>query len=415
MRRLEHSQKGDTSTSPGEEESREGRDMLKIYLPRVYRTVSRLFCLSLFICSVLITDSRITEAQKNDPAYDQGEDKSDGAEAWVPAPPPPDDFDWIQLTSEEWLKGELITLYEEELEFDSDNLGLLIIEWEDVKQIRGHQLFDVRLEGWITVTGLLRVTKDKMYVITDAGREEFERNQLISIAAVKPKEIDYWSAKVSFGGNLSSGNSDQIQLNTKFNVRRRTPGSRLVLDYLGIFNTADGVNTVDNQRVNGTLDLLRTRRYYVRPVFGEYYRDPFLNIQNRGTLGTGIGYHIMDTSRINWEVTAGLAYQYTHFFSVEPDQDSNSTTPAFVAGTDYDIELTEKMDFVTRYFFNIVNKESGQYTHHVIGTLETEITDAIDFDISLVWDRVQKPTPRADGTIPKKDDFQLIFTVGVDF
>ena len=38
-----------------------------------------------------------------------------------------------------------------------------------------------------------------------------------------------------------------------------------------------------------------------------------------------------------------------------------------------------------------------------------------DFDISFVWDRTQQPHARADGTIPKKDDFKLIFAVGVDF
>ena len=36
-----------------------------------------------------------------------------------PTPPPPDKFDWIQLTSDEWLKGEFIALYDDALEFVS--------------------------------------------------------------------------------------------------------------------------------------------------------------------------------------------------------------------------------------------------------------------------------------------------------
>ena len=38
----------------------------------------------------------------------------DGAESPTAVPahsPPPDKFDWIQLTSDEWLKGEFIALY----------------------------------------------------------------------------------------------------------------------------------------------------------------------------------------------------------------------------------------------------------------------------------------------------------------
>ena len=38
-----------------------------------------------------------------------------------PIPPPPDKFDWIQLTSDEWLKGEFIALYDDALEFDSED------------------------------------------------------------------------------------------------------------------------------------------------------------------------------------------------------------------------------------------------------------------------------------------------------
>ena len=48
---------------------------------------------------------------------------------WQPPPPMPDAFDWIQLTSGEWLKGELIALYDGSLEFDSDELDNLTLDW----------------------------------------------------------------------------------------------------------------------------------------------------------------------------------------------------------------------------------------------------------------------------------------------
>ena len=43
-------------------------------------------------------------------------------QTWLPPEPPPDDFNWIQLTSGEWLKGEFKALYDDQVEFDSDNL-----------------------------------------------------------------------------------------------------------------------------------------------------------------------------------------------------------------------------------------------------------------------------------------------------
>ena len=129
------------------------------------------------------------------PTTTETENKMVPNQAWVPPPPPPDDFDWIQLTSGEWLKGELKVLYEKKLEFDSDEWDLLEFDWEDVKQVRGHRIFSVRFEGPVTVEGLLQVTEDKVFVTVGEERQEFERNQLVAIAPGEPKEINNWSAK----------------------------------------------------------------------------------------------------------------------------------------------------------------------------------------------------------------------------
>ncbi|MCP4993645.1 MAG: hypothetical protein GY934_07655 [Gammaproteobacteria bacterium] len=45
-------------------------------------------------------------------------DPASAAKPWTP--PPPDNYDWIQLVSGEWLKGELIAMYEGTVEFDSE-------------------------------------------------------------------------------------------------------------------------------------------------------------------------------------------------------------------------------------------------------------------------------------------------------
>jgi len=76
--------------------------------------------------------------------------------------------------------------------------------------------------------------------------------------------------------------------------------------------------------------------------------------------------------------------------------------------------LTKSIDFNTRYNLSIVNQESGTYTHHAIATFETEITSILDFDVSVIWDRIQDPQARADSSVPKQDDFQLLLTLGVD-
>src|SRR5271170_312605 len=48
---------------------------------------------------------------------------------------PVDDDDWIQLTSGEWLKGHIKSMKQFSLEFDSDKLKDLTIDWEDIKTL----------------------------------------------------------------------------------------------------------------------------------------------------------------------------------------------------------------------------------------------------------------------------------------
>src|SRR5689334_23338728 len=41
--------------------------------------------------------------------------------------------DWVQLTSGEWLKGRIRSMQHRSLDFESDKLKDLTLDWEDVK------------------------------------------------------------------------------------------------------------------------------------------------------------------------------------------------------------------------------------------------------------------------------------------
>jgi len=82
-------------------------------------------------------------------------------------------------------------------------------------------------------------------------------------------------------------------------------------------------------------------------------------------------------------------------------QSRDEDTRALSAGTSFDTEIT--------------SPESGDYNHQMIGTFEVGLTDALDFDLTLVWDRINKPRANADGSVPKQDDYRVIFGVGYDF
>ena len=341
--------------------------------------------------------------------------------AWDKFVPPPDDkFDWIQLNSGEWLKGEFKVLYDYEVEFDSEELDLQTFDLEDVKQIRTFKPKSIQIEAPelsdkpIIVTGILTMIDDKITMTEGNETREFKRNQLISIAQADKKEIDLWTASISLGANIRGGNTETTDLNLQANARRRTASSRLVLDYFGNYSKSEGIETSNNHRLTGYRDSFISKKFFWRQLLGEYFRDKFKNIDHQLSLSTSLGYSIIKTSKTEWDISAGLGGRYTKFVSVEPAQSSDNISPALGFGTMYDTELNKWMDFLVDYSFQIVNEESGRYTHHFITTLSTDLIGDMDLDISFVWDRIQKPQTNSDGTIPKKDDYQLIFGFSYD-
>lgn len=344
-------------------------------------------------------------------------DKADKDEAsskpWLPAAK---EFDWVQLTSGEWLKGKIKSMYNDSLEFDSDKLDMQTIDWKDVKYLKSYRPSNVNIENSKPLTGSLQISSDKVTITNDYKIQEFNRADLISLTPSGDREVELWTIKFTLGLNIRNGNTKQVDYNSKFSAKRRTARSRFLLDYIGnISKTGDknGVltETINNNRINASNSIYETRYFYYMPIFAEYYRDPFLNLDQRLTAGIGVGYTIFDTGRFKWNVNGGPAYVSIKYISVQLGEEQKIKAGALVFSTDFDAELTSTLDFIFDYRIQVAEEESGGYTHHMIGTFESEITGSLDFDISLIWDHISQPATDADGIRPEPDDYRLMIGV----
>jgi len=334
---------------------------------------------------------------------------------WLPAAK---EFDWVQLTSGEWLKGEIKSMYNDSLEFDSDKLDLLNIDWEDVKYLKSYRPSSINIENHEPVTGSLQISGDTITIKDNGNVQEYNRSDLISLTPSGETEADLWALKFTLGLNLRSGNTDQLDYNSKFNAKRRTAKSRFIFDYIGnISKTGNGTNelveTVNNNRISASHNIYASRYFFYTPLFVEYYRDPFQNIDQRITVGIGVGYTLLDTGKYEWNINGGPAYVANKYISVQPGEEQHVKSGALVLGTDFDAEVTSALDFIFKYKMQAADEDSGGYTHHMIGTFESEISGSLDFDISLIWDRISQPSTDADGIAPEQDDYRL--TVGVTY
>lgn len=331
------------------------------------------------------------------------------------APPPfevsvDSQYDWLLLSSNELLKGEIKHLYDDRLEFESDKLDTLMIDWEYIKALKSAGTLSVGLVDLSTLTGQLEIRNQSAWL----DGKPFDRSQILTIIPGVQREANYWSAKVSLGANLRSGNTSQVDYSASASIKRRTTESRLNSDYIGKYSKSEGENTVNNHRLAGNFDWFISKRFYLRPVFVEYYRDPFLNIDTKLTLGAGAGYDLIDTSKTEWTIGGGPAYSYTRFVEVGAGEPEDESSAALVLDTRFEHELTDDIDFNARYQMLYGSEASGGYSHHALTGFSIDLTDIFDLDVSLVWDRTNKPKADNDGAVPKSNDYQLIIGFGID-
>jgi putative salt-induced outer membrane protein YdiY len=336
---------------------------------------------------------------------------------WQPMAPDglPTEFDWIRLKSDEWLKGELVSMYDNKLEFDSDELDLQSFDFADIKEIRTSRVVQVGFAGREPAMGRLVVDGAAARVVAEAGETAFGRSEILTIVVGAASEIDYWSGYATAGGNIRSGNSDQIDYTARLGTMRRSVKDRTGFDYIGTITRIDSVDTSNNHRVTLGWDRFLSQRLFLNLVGLEWYRDPFQNIANRWTVTAGLGYEFIDTARTSWSATAGPAWQSSDWDSAPQGGEESAQSFALRVGTRFDHEFTQSIDLHAYYNAFFTDEASGSYTHHFDTGLEIELVGDLDFNLAWVWDRVQDPRPLEDGSFPRRDDTRLIFGLGWSF
>ena len=323
--------------------------------------------------------------------------------------------DWLQTYGGEWFKGTIKGMYNDEIEFDSDEVGLYTFKLKDVAKIKSAHIIDVNIEKVAIIPGLLRLDGDELHIIQGEDTYTFARNQIVSFSPSAERERYLWSGKITVSVDFREGNKNSLDFNTKANLKRRTAKTRFLLDYIGRFSQKNKQDTANDHRINGRFDMYQTRHYYLSPAVGEYYKDEFQNILYQVSYGVGAGYTVIDTAKTKWEVSIGPGWLWIQYSSVKEGVRDRISSPALEASTRLEYELSKITDLKYQYKLTLTKKEAGLFKHHMVLTMENEIIKNFDFDISAIWDRVDHPVAAHDGTIPLRDDYQLLFGIGIEF
>ena len=386
--------------------------------------ISRLLVLLSLVCSLSAWGADNTSLEQLVPPIpDWIEGRPDAVE-------PGGDWDWLQLDTHEWLKGEIIALYDDTLEFESDKFGVMSIGWSDVIELRSGRLYRIGLDqgeiDLITsmydydfgdlIIGRLYINREKAYISGDLGQQwTLERSEILTITSGNPIEANLWSLSATVGITIDSGNTESESTNIFLNANRRDVNSRVLLDYTGIVEETNNDETANNHRLRSFYDIFQTKNFFYRPVFLEFYRDDFQNLDYRVTYSPGLGFYLVDSDTADWDVTIGPIYKKSRFASVEAGANKTESSAGWGVVTTANIDVTPDIEWYLEYTVQTADERTGGDTQRFLTRLNIEINSQLKFDVSYMLDHVENPIAGEDGITPDNTDTRLMFGIVFDY
>ena len=147
----------------------------------------------------------------------------------------------------------------------------------------------------------------------------------------------------------------------------------------------------------------------MKALTGQLLYDKFQNIRLRATPAAGIGANVITTYRWNWDVEfAPAGYQHLSLLTTLPGVQNPQSDGYMMFRTFADLDFTDDIQLLLEWRTNLVYTTIGNTNH--MGNLDFtfRLTTILWFNTSFLYLRTEEPLPRGDGTVPKKNDYQVV-------
>lgn len=324
-------------------------------------------------------------------------------------------WDWVHLSSGEWLRGEFKRMRKKTFEIQSTRMKSQSIDWKHVKEFCFANETRFILYDHTVLVGFGSLSNGRLIVKRGPVTQTAARDDIWSMLPGLPTELNRWSANLSAGLDAYAGNTDQQSVTASVALDREDPSTHLDLDYTTSFGATGGVQNVKRHRATGELDVYFNRALFAALPSVVYTSDTFQNLQHRVAPGVGLGYDVFDLDALEWDVQAGIAYQYTQYVSLGPDRNQRESDVGPVFATSLEWDITGDLTFKLAQNAVLLLIDFDQSNFHTQGSLVYDVTDFIYLEFSAWYDRVLRPRPTADGSTPDANDVRTVVSIGLNF
>jgi len=323
-----------------------------------------------------------------------------------------DDSDWIGTTSGEWVRGNIDSMREDNMEFDSDEFGALDINMREVAEVHAASLNTYVFHDRSALVGPAMLTTMQVAVQTETGVVVRPRSELSRIIEGGARELDNWSLDLDLGLGLNRGNSNQLDFNMRVDFTREDRRTLSELGYFLNLGYADRALNVARHVVSFRNRVWLSRLWFVEPIVGQLLSDRFQDIRFRAQPAATGGVRFLHVpSKALWDLALGFGYQYNRLLdpALGVDNPANDGLTRFETRARFD--FTPDIYFKLMWVTNLTFTTLGNTNHTGFAELFFEVTNILGLQASFLYLRTEEPRQRANGTFPAKNDY--FFTLGV--
>lgn len=216
--------------------------------------------------------------------------------------------DIVHLYNGDRITGEIASLYRGILQFKTDSMGTLNIEWPEIARIQSEYYYEVRISDGNRLYGTIAEdSRPGQVILVDIfGREALES---IEVVEIRPVEEDFWKRiDVYLSSTFAyTKASDVRQLTVNTQVTYEDERSLNSLSGRTDFTNTSGSDTHSTRADIGRRVWRENRSDAFRTYIGSYESNDKLDLDYRIGVGAGVGRYFIDTNRTH--VTGGIGLQ----------------------------------------------------------------------------------------------------------
>ena len=230
--------------------------------------------------------------------------------------------DIVLLVNGNTITGEIEQYEFGDLEYGTDSMGTVNIDWEDIVGITSNQSLQVEVVDGTRYFGTLEAAEERFHinVITAAGSVELPMRRIIRIQPIDTADslVKRLEGEFSLGFNSQKG-SEVTTFNASADIRYRTLKHLVGLNLNTSITDQPSEATQERHTIGLNYQRFRPNRWYT-DWFGNWEKNDQLGIESRLSFGGGLGRYLIQTNRNHISLMTGLQATREEFKGDDPGE-----------------------------------------------------------------------------------------------